>query len=272
MALNGLVGCGSVPVPTSSPLPTFSSLVKGQPFYVAHRGGGGDWPEMTAYAYDQAAQLVGLQALEVSLCLSSDGVLVCSHDQTTARVTGVDQTIATQPWSVLSQLRVSAADTIDPQQPAQPLSRFEEVSGHASERVMFVEAKVKAANGPLLDALVALGQPERTVWKSFVSSPIFAEAKARGFSTWGYVLDEPGHLGANLERFAADDAIDLLGVAVGEPDEFIVDVVDAGRRQGKQTMAYPLKTEAEVSRALALGCTGLMTSRIRELLPRTEGR
>ncbi len=261
VTLGGLVGDD-----TPSP-PTFGSLLEGRPFYVAHRGGGGDWPEMTAYAYDQASRLPGLQALEVSLCLSRDGVLVCSHDPTTTRVTGVSRTIAAEPWSVLSRLRVSAAGTTDPNQPSQPLSRFEEVAGHASELVLFAEPKVEAASAPLLEALAALRQPGRTVLKSYVTNPTFAQAKARGFSTWAYVLDQPSHLGANLERFAADDAIDLLGVGVAESDELITSVVTAARRHGKQTMAYPLTTPAEVSRARALGCTGLMTSRIRELLP-----
>ncbi len=264
-ATAGLLGCS----PAAPPPPTVTSLLAGRPFWVAHRGGGGDWPEMTAYAYDQAARLAGLEALEVSVCLSADGVLVCSHDPTTTRVTGVDLTIADQPWSVLSQLQVRATGTTDPTQPSRPLARFSDVSGHAASSVLFVEPKVAAATQPLLDALTALGQPERTVWKSYVTSTAFALAKQRGFATWAYVLDEPTHTGSNLERLAADPSIDLLGVAVTESDALVAAVVDAAHRNGKQTMAYPLSTAADVERATAAGCAGLMTSRIRELLPRT---
>lgn len=261
--VGGLSGCGAAS-------PTFESLITGKPFYVAHRGGGGDWPEMTAFAYEQASRLPGLQALEISVCLSRDGVLVCSHDPNTQRATGADYIIAEQPWSVLAPLLVSAAGTIEPEQPARPLSRFDEVSGYAKDMVLFVEPKVKEADGPLLDALIALRQPERVVWKSFINATTFATAKAAGFSTWAYVLDEPSHLGANLERYAADPSIDMLGVGVGEPEEMIGSVVDAARRNGKQTMAWPVKTDQDAAKAVALGCTGLMTSRIRELLP--QGR
>ncbi len=221
---------------------------------------------MTAYAYGQAAALPGLAALEVSLCLSADGVLVCSHDATTTRTTGVDWTIAEQPWSALSTLRVSAAGTVDPAQPARPLSRFEEVAPFADRFVLFAEPKVQEATQPLLAALAALAQPERTVWKSYVNAAAFAQAKALGFTTWGYVLDQPSHLGDNLERFASSSDIDLLGIAVTESDELVSSVVAAGARHGKQTMAYPLSTPEQRERALGLGCTGLMTSRIRELL------
>ena len=66
-----------------------AALTADDPFYIAHRGGGGNWPEMTAYAYAQAAQVAEIKALEISVCLSADGVLVCSHDPTTTRLTGV---------------------------------------------------------------------------------------------------------------------------------------------------------------------------------------
>ena len=86
---------------------TIADLVADDPFYVAHRGGGDNWPEMTAYAYSQAARLPYVGAIEISVCLSADGVLVCSHDPTTLRVTGTDLRIADQPWSVLSRLKVT---------------------------------------------------------------------------------------------------------------------------------------------------------------------
>lgn len=85
-AFGFLPGCRlqtSAPTPVK---PTFTTLLDEVPFAAAHRGGGGDWPEMTAYAYEQAVQLPEVHALEVSVCLSSDGVLVCSHDSSLKRV------------------------------------------------------------------------------------------------------------------------------------------------------------------------------------------
>lgn len=58
------------------------------PFYVnlprrtllmAHRGGGGLWPQNTLYAFEQAVSL-GADILETDIHLSKDGVLIVMHD------------------------------------------------------------------------------------------------------------------------------------------------------------------------------------------------
>lgn len=257
--------------PPASPVPppaTVESLLAASPFYVAHRGGGGDWPEMTAYAYDQATKLPGLQAIEISVCLSLDGVLVCSHDATTLRTTGVDYTIREQPWSVLAPLQVTAAATDDPTQPARPLSRLDDVlAAHLDRFVAFVEPKTPEAIEPLFAALKAADQAERVVWKQPVNQPHFGRAKSLGFGTWGYVLDEPGHIDpSRLARFAASEDIDLLGAPRTESDDFVTTVVRAATGSGKKTMMWDIRDDADRQRALSLGCTGLMTSGIRELL------
>lgn len=261
-----LAGCGPAKTAEASPA-TVSSLTAASPFSIAHRGGGGDWPEMTAYAYAQAVTIPDLRALEVSVCRSADGVLVCSHDPTTTRMTGVDYTIAEQTWATLSTLEVTAAYTTDPTQPARPFTRFDEVVETYIDRyVLFVEPKVPAAAAPLLAKLTGFDQPERVVWKQFVNSRLFGVAKSHGFATWGYVLNEPSHLGVHLDRFAASPDIDLLGASKDETDRFIAGVVGAGRRNDKATIAWAINTVAQRDRVLRLGCTGLMTSRIAELL------
>ena len=71
-------------------------------------------PEMTGYAYHRASKLRGLKALEVSVCQTSDGVLVCSHDKNTERATGVPYVIAQERWETLSTLMVSARTKTTP--------------------------------------------------------------------------------------------------------------------------------------------------------------
>lgn len=108
---------------------THAELFTQTPFYVAHRGGGGNWPEMTAYAYAQAAALPFVHAIEISICRSADGVLVCCHDPDTLRVTGVANVVSQTDWATLSRLMVTAQYTDDPQQPARPFSRLDDVIG-----------------------------------------------------------------------------------------------------------------------------------------------
>jgi glycerophosphoryl diester phosphodiesterase len=167
---------------------------------------------MAAFAYSQAASLPFVHAIEISVCRSSDGVLVCSHDPDTLRVTGVAHEVAQTDWATLSSLMVTSQYTDDPQQPARPMGRLDDVIGtYIGRLVVFVEPKTLDAAAPLMQTLVALNQPERTVWKQYVNSPNFTAAKSHGFATWGYVLNEPAHLD-HLEQFAANPAIDMLGI------------------------------------------------------------
>jgi glycerophosphoryl diester phosphodiesterase len=223
---------------------------------------------MTAYAYSQAAALPWVRAIEISVCVTADGVLVCSHDATTTRVTGVDLEISRVAWADLSRLQVTAAFTDNPQQPTRPLARFDEViEQHLPNLVVFVEPKTPEALQPLMARLRQLAQPERTVWKQPVNQPGFAIAKANGFATWGYVLDEPGHLGERLPGFAASASIDMLGIEKTEPDDVVTRVVGLASQNGKPTMMWPITDVAERARGLALGCRGMMTSNIRDVPP-----
>lgn len=267
-AAAGASGCGLLThAKTVAPPVTIGTLTGTSPFYIAHRGGGGDWPEMTGYAYEQCASLKDLHALEISVCLSADGVLVCSHDPSTKRVTGVDYTIADQPWARLSSLVVSASATRDPSQPGQRLTRFDDVAAaHIDRFVLFVEPKVPQAASPLMMKMASFQQPERVVWKQYINSKLFATAKTHGFATWGYVLNEPSHLGDNLMRLAASPSIDMLGAPASENDDFVRNVSDAATRNGKQTIMWPIKSSADRDRAVSLGCAGMMTSRVSELV------
>ena len=246
---------------------TVSSLTTADPFYIAHRGGGGDWPELTAYAYEQATKIPELHALEISVCISSDGVLVCSHDPTTTRLTGQPYTIADTPWSTLSTLMVSGIETTHAKQPAQPFTRFDDVvDRYIGDYVLFVEPKVSPASRPLMARMAALGQPQRVVWKQPINSTLFAEAKSNGFSTWGYVLDETAHLGDNLTRYAGSSDIDMLGAPQGASEELISSVVNAASSRGKKTIAWPIRNVDDRTRIMRLGCQGLMTSNVTEVL------
>ena len=113
------------------------------------------------------------------------------------------------------------------------------VEAYIGQFVLFVEPKVKAAADPLMVRMAALDQPERVVWKSPINSPDFAEAKRRGFGTWGYVLNEPAHTGDNLTRFAASADIDLIGAPQGESESFITQVTQAAKTTASRRSPGP---------------------------------
>lgn len=56
------------------------------PKIIAHRGGGGLWPENTLYAFEQAVAL-GVDIIEMDVRSSADGILVLMHDTSVERTT-----------------------------------------------------------------------------------------------------------------------------------------------------------------------------------------
>src|SRR4051794_28007721 len=62
-------------------------LLRTRPFYVAHRGGSDDWPECSLLAYRESVAR-GVDALEMPLARSQDGVWFGLHDETLDRTSG----------------------------------------------------------------------------------------------------------------------------------------------------------------------------------------
>lgn len=231
---------------------------------IAHRGGGRDWPEMTVHAYQEASKLVGLSAMEVSVRRSRDGVLVCHHDETTKRVTGVDLDIAKTDWAELRKLKVTPLNNFDHSQPSQPLARIEQVlEVWPDDMAIWAEPKSRDAVDPLF-ALLKRHRNQQVVWKRWINAD-FRQAKQAGWDTFGYVLGGAAQM-ALLRRAEPLADIDNVGVAVEEDDQRVAEVVRIAGDHGRRTVMWALDTVEERDRALRLGCLGLMSSAVRELL------
>ena len=59
---------------------------EGRPLVMAHRGGGGLWPENTLYAFERAAEL-GVDVIETEIHSTADNKMVLIHDKTVDRTT-----------------------------------------------------------------------------------------------------------------------------------------------------------------------------------------
>jgi len=59
---------------------------KNSPEVIAHRGGAGEWPEETLYAFEQAIKL-GVDIIELDVHRTSDGELVLMHNKTVDETT-----------------------------------------------------------------------------------------------------------------------------------------------------------------------------------------
>lgn len=78
-------------------------LLPDRPMVIAHRGDSAHAPENSLLALDLAAQL-GVDALEMDIHATSDGVLVVAHDETLARMTDGRGLIKETTWAELRRL------------------------------------------------------------------------------------------------------------------------------------------------------------------------
>ena len=75
----------------------------GRPFFIAHRGCQSLAPENTVASFVCAARL-GLDAIETDVRFSSDGALVCVHDDTLKRMFGDEREVAAVRFDELRRL------------------------------------------------------------------------------------------------------------------------------------------------------------------------
>jgi hypothetical protein len=230
--------------------------------YCAHRGGSADWPEETLYAYDQAAAWNPNIALEVSVWQSSDGVWVCSHDQSTSRVFGVNYDIPTTPWSTLSTLTTTVGN--------QPIARLTDVlDAHANgAHAILVDNKGNQSLTAFYALLASYGGPLRFVVKSYgVNHTGAVNAHNNGYLTWGYYYEaDSTHAGSNnMVNNQAD--WDWLGMDLGATSQAWSEV----KGYGKPVLAHIVANQSQFTTAKSFSPQGYMVSGVTEVVPGTGG-
>jgi hypothetical protein len=249
------------------------STMLSQTFYVAHGGGSNDWPEMSQYAYMRSATF-GIDALEVSLARTSDGVLFGLHDAYLDRTSlgtsgGTTLKANTMTWADVQGYSILPNETNDPSQPARPYMRLEELLDQFGEsHVMLVDPKsVWSQYWPDIFALLdAHGGPSRFIGKSFgPSGPVdnstgFARDCAdRGYTSWGYFYESDA--GANLATYVG--RWDLVGMDYTASQAAWDDLAS----YGKPIIGHIIPDAAAASTALTKGADGLMVSGVAEVMP-----
>ena len=227
--------------------------------YVAHRGGSADWPEETLYAYTQAAAWANAAtlALECSVWMSSDGVFVASHDQTTGRVfNGTNYDINVTPWATLSTLTTKVG--------GYPIARLDTLLPAFPDRAWFVENKGSSGITAFFNLLDANGGPARIVSKQPANNTtVNAEARARGYKSWGYYFD------ADTPTIAATQSRwDLLGEDYAASAASWAEV----KSYGKPVLAHIVDTAAHKTLAASYSPAGFMASGVQEVVPQTPAQ
>ena len=224
-------------------------------FEIAHHGFGDLRPEMTMLAYNHAARLA--HSLEVSVVASSDGYFVCSHDDSTLRVTGVDLYIPTTPWkNVLENLNVNwnGTDTPTNTTPA-PLCILDEVvEAFGRTHVLWIQPKRDIDAQPLVQWLnqrasyIDNQHAIIKLWRGQYPYATYAKANG-GWQSWGIWL--------KTNRMAWMEYFDILGQEWDASQENWNGLLATGKR----VVGHILETTAQRDTAITAGATGLMSKR-----------
>ncbi|WP_431279249.1 glycerophosphodiester phosphodiesterase [Leifsonia poae] len=241
-------------------------LLESELFTVAHRGGSKDWPEMSLFAYRNSVDR-GVDALEISLARTSDGVWFGLHDATLDRTSGTQGfVVADHTWAEVSEHRITAAETTDPKQPSRPYLRFETlVAEFGSTHAIFVDPKVVPATyfPELLRLMDRMKNPGQTfIAKGYCTSRTWAQfARDNGLKSWGYYYGS--ELDASPTLLSSTQGYwNLLGIDYEASDAAWASI----RSPGKPVVGHIIPTRAAADIARSHGAAGLVISGITEVL------
>ena len=102
------------------------NFIRRQEFFIAHRGAGDVNPEHTAYAYAESVRR-GAEAVEISVRTTSDGRLVCMHDETLQRTTGSNMVVRHNTYVRLRSVYVNMRETLGEGAPLELIPTLDEI-------------------------------------------------------------------------------------------------------------------------------------------------
>jgi len=257
---------------------------------IAHRGASGHAPEHTLAAYDLALQL-GCDFLEQDLQMTSDGVLVCMHDDTLDRTAlGCTGRIIDHAWRDLEECDVGTwfNDAFPmrarPAYTGERIPTLEQVFARYRDRAAFyIETKTPEAAPGMEAALLELldrfdlRAAARTEWRVIIQS--FSEASLRLIHGQDAALPLVQLIPEGTDGRALHAMLPrIAGYAVGIGPAFTdVDrlLVTAAHRHGLHVHPYTVNEEADMRRMAEARVDGMFTNftdRLLALRPQTEPR
>lgn len=248
---------------------TVTAMLASNPFYIAHRGGSRDFPEMSLYAYGQSA-LRGYGAIELSLARTSDGVWFGLHDADINRTSGTTGlgAASTMTWAQIQAYQIlGSVAPNNPTQANRPYMRFEELMAlYYPSHVIFMDIKyANAYRNEFITMINALpGTPQdHIVGKAYGVGASFPTAMSTaGYKNWGYFYESDytgGQLAANYSYW------DILGMDYGASGA----AWSAVMSYSKPVIGHICPSVSAKNTAIGYGAVGIMSSGAINIVPNT---
>jgi glycerophosphoryl diester phosphodiesterase len=238
---------------------------RGSPFYIAHRGAGDVYPEHSLPSYRAAVEM-GAPCLEVSVNMTSDGVLICMHDLSYDRTTTGRGFVADQPSSVLAGIGIRQPQ-LGPawvQKPLPRVPRLEQVLAEFGGKVVIcLEAKDDKAYPSMMAMVARFNLLDSVIVKAYYSSVRIQQAKAAGLPVFAYLspadMNEPT-IATAAARLDRNDLL-VLPADNGDYVTYYPDaLIDSAKAHGVPLLVYPIHRRADAEHYFRLGVSGAVSS------------
>ena len=235
------------------------------PLAIAHRGGAALAQENSLAAFALASAL-GLRYLETDIRVTSDGQLVCFHDDTLERVTSATGPVRSKS---LSQLRVWRINGIE------LIPTLDEALDAFPEQCFTVDLKDQAAIEPLVKSLQRRGVAQRVCiagawdgWLGHVRREVPEVTTALGWRSLTALLT-CARTGVRPPKALATAPFAHVPVKLGPVPIFVERLVAMSHDIGVRVVTWTVDEPVAIRRLLDAGVDAIITDRpdiLREVL------
>ena len=232
---------------------------------IAHRGGAGLEQENTLVAFGRASGL-GLRYLETDLRLTSDGHLVCFHDENLDRVTAATGPVRSRTLLELRALRINGIE---------PIPTFDEALDAYPGQCFTVDPKDQAGLRPLVKSLRRREVAERVCiagawdgWLAQVRREVPEVTTALGWRSLTALLT-CARTGVRPPRALATAPFAHVPVKLGRVPIFVERLMAMSADLGVRVVTWTVDEPAVMRRLLDAGVDAIITDRpdlLREVL------
>ena len=235
------------------------------PLAIAHRGGAALAQENSLAAFGLASGL-GLRYLETDVRVTSDGHLVCFHDETLERVTSATGPVQSKSLRELRSLRINDLE---------PIPTFDEALDAFPDQCFTVDPKDLAGLDALVKSLRRKGVAERVCiagawdgWLAQVSREVPEVTTALGWRSLTALL-MCAWAGVRPPRVLATAPFAHVPVKLGRVPIFVERLVAMSHDIGVRVVTWTVNEPVAMVRLLDAGVDAIITDRpdvLREVL------
>jgi glycerophosphoryl diester phosphodiesterase len=235
------------------------------PLAIAHRGGSALAQENSLAAFGLASAL-GLRYLETDIRVTSDGQLVCFHDDTLGRVTSGTGAVRSKSLLELRALRINGIE---------PIPTLDEALDAFPQQCFTIDLKDQAAINPLVKSLQRKGVAERVCiagawdgWLSHVRREVPEVTSALGWRSLTTLLS-CARAGVRPPRAVATAPFAHVPVRLGRFPIFVERLVAMSHDIGVRVVTWTVDEPVVIRSLLDVGVDAIITDRpdvLREVL------